>query len=110
MRSIRLFRDRDDFFFMVERDADVLHLLLQGLDNFRIDKFQQARSFVDQRDGDAQCGQDGGVFGADDASADDDDGIGNAFEREETVRVDDRFIVEWNVAPVWPARYRRRSR
>ena len=103
MRPVRLFLDRDDFFFMVERDADVLHLLLQGIDDFRVDKFQQARPLVDQHDRDPDHGQDRGVFRADHAAADDDDGVGNMFECQEPIRIDDRVIVEWNVRPVWPA-------
>src|SRR5262252_8724721 len=89
--------DREDLFLMIQRDADVLHLLLENFDNFRIDELQQARTFVDERDGDAQRGHDRGVLRADDTAADYDDRIRNVFEGEKTVRVDDRFIVEGNV-------------
>ena len=41
---------------MVERDADVCHLLLQGADDLGVDKFQQARPLVDQNDRHAHRG------------------------------------------------------
>src|SRR5262249_54909484 len=69
----------------------------ENFDNFRIDELQQARTFIDERDGDAQRGQDRGVLRADDTAADYDDRIRNVFEGEKAVRVDDRFIVERNV-------------
>src|SRR4029077_8325382 len=96
--SVGLFPDPDNFFLMTECDADVCHVPLQGVDNLSVDKFKQARSLVDQHDLHAYHGQDRCVLCADHAAADNDYRGRKAFERDETVGIDDRVIIEWNIS------------
>ena len=94
---VRFFLDLKDFFIVIQRDAEVLHLLLEGVNDFSVDEFQQPRPFIDEGDGDSQRGENGGVLRADHAASDDDDGIGNMLQRQEPVCVDDRVVLERNV-------------
>ena len=47
-RTIGEFLDADDFLVETKRDADAAHLILQRLDDFAVDKFQQSRPALDQ--------------------------------------------------------------
>ena len=90
------FGNADHFFVEAQSDADVAHLILQRFDNFAVDEFEQARPALDQHDRNSQRGEDTGIFAANDASADDRQGLRQLFERKQAVAVDDALAVERN--------------
>lgn len=68
--------DGDNLFVAPEHDPDAAHVILERLDGFLVDKLQQARAAFDQRHVNAHGGENRRVFRADDATADDRDGLG----------------------------------
>src|SRR5215831_3148136 len=62
--SVGVFSNGDDFFVVIERDADAFHLLLEDRDDFRIHELEEPRSFVDEGDGNAHGGEYRRIFGS----------------------------------------------
>jgi hypothetical protein len=89
--------DGHDFFVEPEGHADAAHVVLEGLDRFLIDKLQQARTAFDEGDVNAHGRQDRGIFRADHPAADDSNRLGECFQGQQAVGVDDAVIVEGNM-------------
>src|SRR5512139_232421 len=95
--------DREDFFAVIQRDSDFFQLSLEQVDDLGIGELQQARTLVDEGGGNFQRGEDGGILGADDSASDDDDRVGNAFQSQEAIRINDTLVIERNVR--WSCRF-----
>jgi hypothetical protein len=85
---------------MVRREPDSEFSTLTGrsfaeaLGNFGIEKREQGVAAIHQRDGNAKSHEDGSVFAADDAAADDREAFGNALHLQESVGVESVDVVE----------------
>ncbi len=86
--------DFGDFFTEAEGDADLAHLILERFGDFTVEEVEEFGFALDEGDADAEGAQHAGVFDADDAAADDDDGFGEGFEFEESVGGEDGVIVK----------------
>ena len=60
---------RDDFFPQVKNHSDIAHVISEGFGNFLIDKIQDHRSLIDERNLNPQQGEHAGIFGADHSCA-----------------------------------------
>jgi hypothetical protein len=69
-------------------------MVAEGLNDFAIGEFEQAVALFDQCDADAEDGEHAGVFDTDDAAANDDERVGQVFEAEDLVAIDDGPAVD----------------
>ena len=76
------------------RDMQVVSELV---DDVGIDKVEDRVAVVDQRDLGVQRAEDGGVFHADHAGADDGHRAGNGLDLQQAVAVDDGLVIEGDV-------------
>ena len=75
----------------------VAQVVAERLDNFAVGEFEQAVALFNERDADAEDGEHAGVFDADHAAADDDQGAGQLRQVENLVAVDDGAAVDGNL-------------
>jgi hypothetical protein len=76
------------------------HLVAQGVGEVGVELHQQALAAVDQRDADAEGGEDAGVLAADHAAADHDESPRDGGEGEDVVAVHDHAAVEGDLGGV----------
>src|SRR5574341_1676291 len=91
------FGNANDFFVEPERYADIAHLVLQRFDNLAVDELKQTRALFHQYNGNSQRGQDASVLAANDPGANDGQRLGQLFQRQKAVAVNDGFAIERNV-------------
>src|SRR5579859_2527756 len=76
--------------------AAVAQVIAEGFDNLLVGELKQPVAFFDQRDADAEDGEHAGVFDADDAAADYDQGARQLGQVHDLVAVDDGAAVDRN--------------
>ena len=81
--------DGRDGFAEAQAHSHVAEAELEIFGQFVIDEFQEPGAALDEGDAHADGGQHAGVFGADDAAADDDHAARQLAEQEQVVAVDD---------------------
>ena len=89
--------DGDDFFTHAEGAVHLSEVVLERFADFGVDEIEEAVAGFDEGDADSEGGEHGGVFGADDAAADDDHCAGEFFEGEHLIGGDDGGAVEGDV-------------
>ena len=78
--------DALDLFAEAQGDAGVAQVVAEGLDDFAVGELEQAVALFNERDAHAEDGEHAGVFDADDAAADHDEGAGQFGQGRESGR------------------------
>ncbi len=92
----RLF-DALDFFAEAQGDAGVAQMVAEGLDDLAVSELEQAVALFNERNAHAEDGEHAGVFDADHAASDDDEGAGQLRDVKNLVAVDDGAAVHGDV-------------